>query len=95
MTSSRAALVEVDDGRVAGRVHAGDPVDGCRAVELVVVAASRMEIVKRARATGVSHPAFWPVEAPGAETVQAALSDPGGFVWRYWDEETWRPSSEL
>lgn len=92
---SRRALVRTEDGGVAGRVHAGNPVDGCRAVELIVVAASRMEIMKRARAAGVSEPSLWPDEAPEPELVQAALGDPGGLVWRYWGEGAWRPSAEL
>ena len=75
-------------------VSGGEPLEGCEAITLLVVAESPDEAESRAREAGVYDPSAW---EDGAfrirpEDINLALTDARGFAWKPGHERTWEGS---
>ena len=75
-------------------VSGGEPIAGCEAVTLLVVAASHGEAEACAREAGVWDPSAWDEDAFRVrhEDIDMALSDARGFVWKPGHARTWAGS---
>lgn len=88
-------FVQVENG-VVGWFNGGEPIEGCDVISVLVFADSNTEVKNRLKSIGLWSPYLMDgFGDPDPDGVQAAVRDPGGYVWNHARGGGWMASADL
>lgn len=79
-------------GVLVGFVTGGEPLNGCEPIATLIAAASRDEMLQRARQLGIWDPGFVPGVRIKRQHAAMAIEDPQRFIWLPAGAKDWQPS---